>query len=109
MLLLDFNSCYSEVQNKFFERDFSALENDFTVLVTLTGTEGGFIFLSYAGGLKYIEPYSHTEADIILTLSMQTMEQILNGTLDAFKAFTTGQLQAKGNVALAMSVYNTLK
>lgn len=107
--MLDFNSCYSVVQNVFFERDFSALENDFTVLLTITGADGGYIFLSYSGGLKYIEPYSHTEADIFLTLSMETMEHILDGTLEAFKAFTTGQLQAKGNVALAMSVYNTLK
>ena len=107
--MLGFNTCYSVVQNVFFGCDISTIENDFTFMLKLTGAEEGTIFLSYIQGVKYIEPFVHADADIILTMSMETMEQILNGELDAFKAFTTGQLQAKGNVALAMSIYNLLK
>ncbi len=106
---MNFNQSYDFVKNVFFARDLSALKKDFSLMICLTGEDGGNIYLSYIDGVKYIEPEKNRTANITLTMSMETFSGICSGTIDGLKAFTTGQIQAKGNVVLAISIYNALK
>ena len=106
---MDFQQCYQYIGNVFYEHDFSDIGKNFSALITLKGKEYNYIFLSYINGEKYMAPKCHKSASIYLSLSVDTFEAIANGKLDSFKAFTTGKIQAKGNVVLAMSIYNSFK
>lgn len=106
---MDFQQCYQYIGTVFYEHDFSDIGKNFSALITIKSKESNYIFLSYIDGQKYMTPKCHKSANIFLTMSIETFEEIVNGSLDSFKAFTTGKIQAKGNVVLAMSIYNSFK
>lgn len=58
---------------------------------------------------KIIEPVKHDKANLFVTLSDETFEQLVQKKTDPFRAFTTGKIKAKGNIFLAMSIYKKLR
>lgn len=105
---MDYNESYRIIKDKFLRMDMSSIGKDFSGLVYLTGETSGYIYLAYAGGIKIIEPIKSESADIYVSMTIQCFEDILAHRLDPVLAFTTGQIQAKGNVMLALSLYNSL-
>ncbi len=106
---MNFNECYKTAEKYLLAQDMSAVGRNFSALVHLTGEDSGYIYMLCMNGRKLIEPIEHPYADIHLKLSTKTFEELMTGRLDPFKAFTTGQVQAKGNVMLALTIYNSLK
>ncbi len=106
---MDFKECYTIVKDKFSHTDFSSVNNDFTCLVHFVDQCGGYVFLSYKDGMKVIVPENRSMADVTISLKIETFEKIINNSLDPVFAFTTGQIQAKGNVMRALSIYNSLR
>ena len=98
---MDFNDCYEYMADFLYSQDFSSVGNDFTALMYLTGKED-----SYKNGEKKVEPVKHELVNIYVAMSIENFEKMIYGELDILRAFTTKQIQAKGNVVLAMSVYN---
>lgn len=103
---MDFNDCYEYMADFLYSQDFSSVGNDFTALMYLTGKEDGYIYFSYKNGEKKVEPVKHELVNIYVAMSIENFEKMIYGELDILRAFTTKQIQAKGNVVLAMSVYN---
>ena len=108
-LLMDFNQCYEIIKDKYMRMDMSGVGKDFRGSVHLTGNSSGFVYLAYIDGCKLIEPLKTEKADIFVSMTISCFEDIISGRLDPVLAFTTGQIQAKGNVMLALSLYNSLK
>ncbi len=90
-------------------KDFTTVGKDFSCLLYLTGEESGYIYISYINGVKLVEPVKHESANIFLTMSTELFGQMVSGNIDVFRAFTSGKIQAKGNVFLALAVLNALK
>ena len=105
--LMNFNESYYYMENLIMSQDFSGISKDFTAMLYLTGKESGYIYISYINGIKKIEPVKHDSANIYLTMTLDVFEQLINGQLDVLRAFTTGKIQAKGNVILALAIYNS--
>lgn len=106
---MNFNECYQTAEKYFLAQDMSSVGRNFSALVSLTGEDSGYIYMLCMNGRKLIEPIRHPYADIRLTLSTKTFEDLLTGKLDPIRAFTTGQVQAHGNVMLALAIYHSLK
>ena len=104
---MNFNESYYYMENLIMSQDFSGISKDFTAMLYLTGKESGYIYISYINGIKKIEPIKHDSANIYLTMTLDVFEQLINGQLDVLRAFTTGKIQAKGNVILALAIYNS--
>lgn len=102
---MDISECYAYIENKYAAADMSAVNNDFSVLLTLTGPRGGSIYLAYIGGVKNMKSGFVPGTDITLTMSPEVFDGIRNGQINPVMAFTTGQISATGNVMLAMSLY----
>ena len=107
-MLMDFNQCYEIIKDKYMRMDMSRIGKDFRGSVHLTGDDSGYVYIAYIDGCKLIEPLNTEKADIFVTMTVSCFEDILSGRLDPVLAFTTGQIQTKGNVMLALSLYNTL-
>ncbi len=106
---MKFGDCYKYMEKLISSQDFSDIDKDFTAMLYLTGEDKGYIYMSYINGVKTIEPIRHNSANIYLTMTINTFEKIINGQMDILRAFTTGQIQAKGNVVLALAIYNSFK
>ena len=106
---MDFKECYEYVADFLYYQDFSSIGNDFTALMYITGESDGYIFFSYEDGIISVEPVLNDRVNIYVTMSSDVLEKIIKGETDILRAFTTKQIQAKGNTVLAMSIYNQLK
>ena len=106
---MKFEESYKLIKSKYMEKDFSNVNTDFTGSVTITGKDGGDIFLAYIKGKKILEKRKPEKADISVRMSLETVEQLLNKQIDPFKAFTTGKVKAKGNIFLALNLYKKFK
>lgn len=106
---MDFNQCFDILKNTFCTLDFSDVGTDFSVIIYITDNDGGYIYIASVDGEMIIEPVKHDSANLFISISKETFEEICQHQLDPFKAFTTGQIKAKGNVALAFSLFNKLQ
>ena len=106
---MDLNQCCDILKNTFCSIDFSDIGTDFSVILYITGDDGGYIYIAFVDGEIIIEPIKHDSANLFISLSKETFEEMFQQQLDPFKAFTTGQIKAKGNVALAFSLFTKLK
>jgi len=106
---MTFEECYTYIERLFYSHDFSDIGQDFSMSVCLQGKNGGYVYLLWQDGMRFSEPVRHKTASIYLTMTMGVFEKLRTGQLEIFKAFTTKQILAKGNVVLAMSIYNSFK
>lgn len=106
---MKFEESYKLIKTKFDRMDTSKIDKDFSGVVCITGKDAGYVYLAYIGGRKMIEPVKHDKANIFVTMSDATFEDLINKKIEPFKAFTTGKVKAKGNVFLAISLYKKIK
>ncbi len=106
---MKFEESYSLIKTKFLTTDMSKVDKDFSAIICLTGKNAGYVYVAYIGGKKMIEPVKHDKANLFVTMSDETFEQLIQKKIDPFKAFTTGKVKAKGNIFLAMSLYKKMK
>ena len=110
---MTFKECYDIVESRFNTTDLSNVDTDFSCMLCIenkqNSSESGYIYFAYINGEKHIEPVKHNKANIVVTVSNNTFESICKGQIDPFKAFASGQIKAKGNIFLALSIYKKLK
>ncbi len=106
---MNFKDCYNYMESFLYSQDFSSIGKDFSSQLYLTGEDSGYIYFSYKDGVKKVEPVKHDLVNIYIAMSVGNFEKMINGELDVLRAFTTKQIQAKGNVVLALAIYNLLK
>ena len=106
---MKFEECYAIIKEKFENKDLSKVDKDFSAVLNITGEDAGYVFVSYVGGKKAIEPVKHDKASVFVTMSTQTFEDLYAKRIEPFKAFSSGKVKAKGNIFLAMSIYKKLK
>ena len=106
---MKFQESYRLMKQKFETMDLSKVDKDFSSIICLTGNDPGYVYAAYIKGKKIIEPIKHDKANIFVTMSDQTFEDLIMKRIDPFKAFTTGKVKAKGNVFLALSLYKKIK
>ena len=106
---MKFEESYAIIKNKFEYKDLSKVDKDFSAVVNITGKNAGYVYVAYIKGKKIIEPVKHDKANLFVTQSDETFEQLVQKKTDPFKAFTTGKIKAKGNIFLAMSIYKKLR
>ncbi len=106
---MKFEECYRYMENLLKSKDFSSVAKEFSAILYLTGEENGYMYFSYVNGKKIIEPIRHNSANLYITMSTVTFEKLITGQADVLRSFTTGQIQAKGNVVLGLALYNALK
>ncbi len=105
---MNFSECAEKIERYFAACDLSLVEQDFSALLHLWGRDEGYVYLSCTGGRKEWDFHWHKEADILLDMKIADFAAIANHQIDPLKAFTSGKIQAQGNVSLALRLYQTL-
>lgn len=105
---MNFTDCYNIIKEKLYETDLQKIDTDFSAVMFFTDVNQ-YVYIAYINEKKIIEPVKHDSANIVVSLSIKTFEDIINKKLDPFKAFTTGKIKTKGNVFLALSLFKKIK
>ena len=58
-------------------------------------------FIEVKDGHYILAEGSHPNASVSLIMASNTFARLMDGELDGFKAFSSGQLHAEGNITLA--------
>jgi putative sterol carrier protein len=83
----------------------SAVEQVFVLQVT----DGGSYVIRASSASIDVEPGTHPSPTATLTMSSGDLKAILDGQLDATKAFFQGKMQIKGDIFKTMALNSLLK
>ena len=82
--------------------DASGIEGHLAVQVDISGEGEGAFYIELAEGKIAVEPYEYYDRDCKLIISGEDFLNICDGSLDAVKAFTNGNLKIEGDIDKAL-------
>ena len=98
---MTFNEILETVRGKAAAADASNY-GFLAVQVNLTGNDGGVFYIEIKDGRVSVEPYEYIDRSCGITLSNDDFVKLMNGELDALKAFTLGRLKVDGDLGKAL-------
>ena len=91
------------VQKKMAKVDAAATEN-LAVQVDVTGEGEGAFYIAVCDGKLDVEPYEYYDHDAKIVVDSSALIDIVDGKLDAAKAFNEGKIRVEGNVEKFISI-----
>jgi putative sterol carrier protein len=91
------------VQKKMAKVDAAATEN-LAVQVDVTGEGEGAFYIAVCDGKLDVEPYEYYDHDAKIVVDSSDLIDIVDGKLDAAKAFNEGKIRVEGNVEKFISI-----
>ncbi len=81
-----------------------AIGIDVIVQVSITGNNGGDWIVTIKNQELKVEPGLHPSPNLLLKMAEKNYLDLVNGKISAEKAFFSGKVQFKGNIALALKL-----
>ena len=103
---MEFKDCFNELKKDFVNKDVSNVPN---VVFEFNIKDIGVFYAKVQDGKLDIQPYNYYDNDVSFTAKFETYQKIINGELDAIKAFFTGKLKVSGDLGKAMILENIIK
>ena len=103
---MEFKDCFNELKKDFVNKDVRNIPN---VVFEFNIKDIGVFYAKVQDGKLDIQPYSYYDNDVSFTAKFETYIKIINGELDAIKAFFTGKLKVSGDLSKAAILQNILK
>jgi putative sterol carrier protein len=97
---------FEEVLPSRFKPD-KAAGIDVTVQVKITGSNGGDWVVTIKNQKLKVEEGTHSSPTLTLEMAETDYMNLVNGEISGEKAFLTGKLRFKGNIALALKLRET--
>jgi putative sterol carrier protein len=93
-------STIKEIINAFSVRFNPAAAGDMNAVFQFS-IDNELYYLTVAAGICKIAEGQHTDPNVTLTMSLQTLEEMMSGTLTGVSAFMMGKLKTDGDMMLA--------
>lgn len=103
---MEFKDCFNELKKDFVNKDVRNIPN---VVFEFNIKDIGVFYAKVQDGKLDIQPYNYYDNDVSFTAKFETYKKIINGDLDAIKAFLTGRLKVSGDLGKATILQNILK
>jgi putative sterol carrier protein len=84
-----------------------AADIDVTVQIKITGSNGGDWVVTIKNQQLEVKEGTHPSPTLTLEMSEADYMDLVNGNMSGEKAFLTGKLRFKGNIALALKLRET--
>jgi putative sterol carrier protein len=97
---------FEKVLSKRFKPD-KALGIDVTVQINITGPNGGDWIVTIKNQKLGVKEGTHPSPTLSLEMAEVDYMDMVNGEMSGEKAFLTGKLRFKGNIALALKLRET--
>lgn len=84
-------------------RQIDASGTDFlAVMVTLTGKNGGVLYVEVKDGKVNVEPYEYIDRSCEIIMTAEDFLKFLDGKLGTVTAYTLGKLKVNGDLGKAL-------
>ena len=103
---MEFKDCFNELKKDFVNKDVSNIPN---VVFEFNIKDIGVFYAKVQDGKLDIQPYNYYDNDVSFTAKFETYKKIINGKLDAAKAFFNGKLKISGDLGKEDILQNILQ
>ena len=103
---MEFKDCFNELKKDFVNKDVRNIPN---VVFEFNIKDIGVFYAKVQDGKLDIQPYNYYDNDVSFTAKFETYKKIINGDLDAIKAFFTVKLMVSGDLGKATILQNILE
>lgn len=96
---MTFMERFTEVKDRLEKKNTKACEEHFAVQVTMTDEDcHGVFYIANTDSGFAVEPYDYQDYTAHVISNSEVLLGILDGTIDAVKAYLGGQIKAEGNL-----------
>lgn len=99
---MTYEELVESVKSIYGQADASKIKEHVAFQFNITGEASGAFYVELVDGQIKVEPYEYFDRDILVTTTADTLLDIVSGKLDVVKAYTSGAIQAEGNLGKAM-------
>lgn len=97
------------IKSKYPDPDLSAFPEKFAVQIELTDEADGVFYIEVLNGKLSIEPYEYNDRDLLVKVSRNNLEKMINGKLKIENALITRKIIISGNMGKALLIKKILK
>lgn len=97
------------IKCRYTNPDLSAFPGKFAVQIELTDEADGVFYIEVLNGRLSIEPYEYNDRDLLVKVSRENLEKIINGKLKIENALITRKIIVSGNMSKALLIKKILK
>ncbi|MBP1561942.1 MAG: SCP2 sterol-binding domain-containing protein [Oscillospiraceae bacterium] len=99
---MTYEEIFSKSKEIIMKNDVSGIDGHLAVEIDITGEGQGAFYIELLEGKLYVEPYEYYDRDCKFIISADNFLKLLDGSLDAVNAFTTGKLKIDGSIDKAL-------
>lgn len=103
---MKYEELVSQIKEQFMKADVSQIKEHIAYQFNIMGEAEGAFYAEISEGTLSIEPYEYFDRDVLFTTTADTLLAIVEGKLDAVKAFTVGKLKVEGDFDKALKLQN---
>lgn len=89
--------------------DVSQFTQHLAVQVNIIGEGKGAFYIELKDGKIEVAPYEYHDRDVTLIATAENFLKIVNGSMNAVFAFTTGKLKVEGNLEKALELQKIIE
>lgn len=106
---MTFQEYFAKIKERFMGADVSQVSDPTRIQIDLTGQAAGTFYVEIKGGRLAIEPYEYHDRDVLITISDENFQKLIDGKLDPVAAFTFGKLKAQGDLGKALELKKLIR
>lgn len=106
---MKYEELVSKIKEEFMKADVSKVKGHIAYQFNIEGEAEGAFYAEITDGTLSIEPYEYYDRDVLFTTTAETLLAIMEGKLDAVKAFTLGKLKVEGDFDKALKLQSFTK
>lgn len=99
---MTYEEIFDKVKKEIETADTKDLTGHLAVEVDIIGEGAGAFYIELKDDIVHAEPYEYYDRDCKLILTGEDFLRIMDGSLNAVKAFTVGKLKVEGDLGKAL-------
>ncbi len=106
---MTYEEIFDKTKNALSSADVSGVKEHIAVEVDIIGEGAGAFYIEIKDGKCDIQPYEYYDRDCRLIATGEDFLKIVDGSLDAVKAFGMGKLKVEGSIDKALEFSKIVK
>ncbi len=102
-MIMTYEQIVAKAKEIMAEKSAKGYKDHIAAEIHITGEGEGAYYIEILDEKIYVEPYEYYDRDFILTASAVDLLGIVEGTLDAVHAYTTGRIKIDGSIDKALA------
>lgn len=106
---MTYEEIFEAAKAEFMKSDVSSFKQHLAVQIDIVGEGEGAFYVELKDGQLHVEPYEYYDRHVKLIATAKDFLKIVNGSLNAVMAYTTGKLRIEGDLGKALELQQIIE